>query len=534
MDGENQNFMDSKTIIAIVLMAAIWMGWQSYIAKKYPKPIAAATEKAAPMASDAKVESPATTLGAGPEIKQEASVSETIVPYDGPFWSFDLTSRGMALKNILLKTYTDRKNSPIVLGSSRDHLPLQTNVKDDPNPLQFDIKKISENEYVGTAHYKGTDITKKVVVDSTNYSFLTEIDVKTNGHPFPGVANYISEDSLSGQTKTQKGKQILADPTKWQSVFVAHGTTTDREYTTQEKPHRKTYSSVSMAALGSRYFTLAYVDSSSILPEFAADVNEAKENIFGALIHPLLTGADSMKVKFRLYAGPQAVEIMKAADPRLVDVVDFGRFSIIANPLLSALKIIYSIFHNYGVAIILLTLMVRLIVLPLNIKSYKSMKAMQALQPQMNALREKYKDKPEILNKEMMGLMKVNKVNPLGGCLPTLFQLPVFFALYQVLDHSIELYKSPFMLWISDLSLKDPFYILPILMGITMFIQQKITPTTMDPAQAKVLMFMPVIFSIFMVSLPSGLTLYIFISTLFGITQQFLFMKDKGQKIVAA
>lgn len=531
MDGDNQSFMDSRTIIAIILMAAIWIGWQSYITKKYPRPIVA--EKVATPPEEDKVEHPAQTARA-PEVKVESQATENTISFDDSFWSFEVTSRGMALKNILLKTYTDRKGSPIILGSAREHLPLQTNIKDDPNPLTFDIKKVSETEYVGSAHFNGAEITKKVVVDSKNYSFLTEIDVKTNGHPIAGIADYISEDSLSGQTKEQKGKQILADPTKWQSVFVAHGTTTDREYTTQDKPHKKSYSSVSLASLGSRYFTLAFVDASPVLPEFTADVNAAKENIFGALIHPLLPGADAMKVKFRLFAGPQAVEIMKAADPRLTDVVDFGRFSIIANPLLTALKFIYSVFHNYGVAIILLTLMVRLVVLPLNIKSYKSMKAMQALQPQMNALREKLKDKPELLNKEMMALMKTNKVNPLGGCLPTLFQLPVFFALYQVLDHSIELYKSPFVFWIQDLSLKDPFYILPVLMGVTMFIQQKITPTTMDPAQAKVLMFMPVLFSFFMVSLPSGLTLYIFVSTLFGITQQFLFMKDKSQKIAAA
>jgi YidC/Oxa1 family membrane protein insertase len=123
--------------------------------------------------------------------------------------------------------------------------------------------------------------------------------------------------------------------------------------------------------------------------------------------------------------------------------------------------------------------------------------------------------------------MKAHKANPLGGCLPMLLQLPVFFALFQVLAQSIELYKSPFMLWITDLSVKDPFYVLPVLMGITMFVQQRITPSTMDPQQAKIMMWMPVIFSFFMISLPSGLTLYIFVSTLFGIIQQFVFMKDR-------
>ena len=135
-------------------------------------------------------------------------------------------------------------------------------------------------------------------------------------------------------------------------------------------------------------------------------------------------------------------------------------------------------------AIICMTLVVRLLVLPVNIYSYKSMRAMQAIQPQIKALREKYKDDQATQQKEMMTLMKANKVNPVGGCLPVLLQFPIFIALYQVLGNSIELYQAPFGLWIHDLSLKDPFYILPVLMGLTMFVQQKLTPNTMDPAQS--------------------------------------------------
>lgn len=154
------------------------------------------------------------------------------------------------------------------------------------------------------------------------------------------------------------------------------------------------------------------------------------------------------------------------------------------------------------------------------------MKGMAKIQPQMKELRVKYKDNPQKLNQEVLRLMKEAKANPIGGCLPMLLQIPVFFALYQVLGQSIELYKAPFMLWISDLSLKDPLFVLPILMGITMYAQLKITPTTMEPAQQKVLMFMPFLFTGFMLALPSGLTLYIFISALFGVLQQIYFMKD--------
>jgi YidC/Oxa1 family membrane protein insertase len=152
---------------------------------------------------------------------------------------------------------------------------------------------------------------------------------------------------------------------------------------------------------------------------------------------------------------------------------------------------------------------------------------MQKLQPLISSLRERYKDDPQAMNRETMALWKEHKVNPLGGCLPMLLQLPIFFALYRVLGQSIELYQAPFFGWIHDLSLKDPLYVLPVLMGISMFIQQKTTPTTMDPNQAKFMQFLPLIFVFMMVNLPAGLTLYIFINTLSGIILQQIFMHDR-------
>jgi YidC/Oxa1 family membrane protein insertase len=173
-------------------------------------------------------------------------------------------------------------------------------------------------------------------------------------------------------------------------------------------------------------------------------------------------------------------------------------------------------------------------VLPFNVYSYKSMKAMQVIQPKIQALRERYKDDQQKQQQEMMALMRENKVNPLGGCLPVLLQFPIFIALYQVLGNSIELYQAPFGLWIHDLSLKDPFYILPVLMGVTMFIQQKITPNTMDPAQARIMLMMPLIFTFFMVTLPSGLTLYMWIGAVFSVLQQLWFMREKKPVQTAA
>jgi YidC/Oxa1 family membrane protein insertase len=202
---------------------------------------------------------------------------------------------------------------------------------------------------------------------------------------------------------------------------------------------------------------------------------------------------------------------------------------MISKPLVYIMKAFHSMVDNWGLAIIFLTLLVRLCVLPFNLMSMRSMKAMQKIQPKLTALREKYKEDPMTLNRETMSLMKENGANPLGGCLPMLIQIPIFFALYRVIGSSIELYQSPFFGWITDLSSHDIYYVLPVLMGITMFVQQKLTPSTMDPTQAKIMMFLPLVFSLFMLQLPSGLTLYMFVSTLFGAVQQMIIMRDKPE-----
>lgn len=203
--------------------------------------------------------------------------------------------------------------------------------------------------------------------------------------------------------------------------------------------------------------------------------------------------------------------------------VDFGFFAVLAVPILRGLQFIHKYIPNYGIAIILLTILIRLITFPLQYKSFKSMKKMQTIQPELQLLKEKYKDDSQKMQQETMALFKKAGANPLSGCLPLLLQMPFFFAIYRVLYSAVELVGAPFFGWIHDLSIHDPFYVLPILMAGSMFLQQKLTPqTTVDPTQQKVMMFMPLIFGFIMKSLPAGLVLYIFVSTMVGILQQFL------------
>jgi YidC/Oxa1 family membrane protein insertase len=206
--------------------------------------------------------------------------------------------------------------------------------------------------------------------------------------------------------------------------------------------------------------------------------------------------------------------------------VDFGFFAVLAIPTLRALQFIHKYIPNYGIAIILLTILIRLVTFPLQYKSFKSMKKMQGIQPELQKIKEKYKDEPQKMQKETMDLFKKAGANPLSGCLPLLLQMPFFFAIYRVLYSAVELVGAPFYGWIHDLSIHDPFYVLPVLMGLAMLAQQKMTPqTTVDPTQQKIMLFMPVIFAFIMKSLPAGLVLYIFVSTVVGVIQQTIVYK---------
>ena len=189
---------------------------------------------------------------------------------------------------------------------------------------------------------------------------------------------------------------------------------------------------------------------------------------------------------------------------------------------MEVLKFFNSFVGNYGWSIIILTVLIKILFWPLTQKSYTSMKAMQKVQPEMAKIRVKYKNDKARLNKEVMDLYRKYKVNPLGGCLPMVIQIPVFFALYKVLLEDIGLRHAPFMFWLQDLSAKDPYYITPVVMGITMFVQQKLTPTTLDSAQAKILQYMPLIFTFMFLNFPSGLVIYWLVNNLLTILQQYL------------
>lgn len=242
------------------------------------------------------------------------------------------------------------------------------------------------------------------------------------------------------------------------------------------------------------------------------------------------TSGAGHSASLRLYAGPKEYGALKALGLGLEDTIDFGWFiygswgivKAVAKPLFSVLRFLYEYTHNYGIAIVLLTVGIKLLFVPLQYKSYKSMKDMQLVQPKVLALQTKYKDDRERLNRELIKLYRDHKVNPVGGCLPMLLQMPVFVALFNILYMTIDLRQAPLFLWIKDLSVQDPYYVLPVLMGISMVIQQKIMPTTMDPTQAKVMLLLPAFMTVLFLTFPAGLVLYWLTNNVLTIGQQFV------------
>ncbi|MDP8222905.1 MAG: membrane protein insertase YidC [Candidatus Lernaella stagnicola] len=251
------------------------------------------------------------------------------------------------------------------------------------------------------------------------------------------------------------------------------------------------------------------------------------------LAEPLnIPAGSSKKVVFKAYLGPKKREFISAGNngPKFHfdKSIDFGWFDVIARYLMYALIFFAGLTHNYGVAIILVTVIIKVFMFPLQHKSFKSMRQMAKLQPEIAKLKEKFKDEKEKLNQEMMALYRVHKVNPAGGCLPMLLQLPIFIAFYRALGFAIELRHTPFMFWLQDLSAQDPYFITPLLMGVSMFLSQRMTPSTADPAQQRIMMMMPVIFTFLFLSFPAGLVLYWLTNNILSILQQVVTNKYFG------
>ncbi|WP_040765925.1 membrane protein insertase YidC [Sulfurimonas hongkongensis] len=293
---------------------------------------------------------------------------------------------------------------------------------------------------------------------------------------------------------------------------------------------RKTFTGVELISAFDQY-------SATIMYDFAKDTVITLER--DREDNPVVYFDALQNMSFSGYIGQKEYKVLKNIKPVLTNAIEYGWFTFASKPLFQLLSWLHGIFGNWGWSIIALTLIIRTILYPLTYKGMVSMQKIKEISPKIKELQAKHKGDPQRMNAAVMDMYKKHNANPLGGCLPMILQIPVFFAIYRVLLNAVELQGAPWIMWVSDLSLKDPYYILPILMGASMYYQQRLTPNNFtDPLQEKVFKYLPVIFTLFFLTFPSGLVLYWFVNNLFSIAQQFIvnqqFQNAKEAEIAAS
>ena len=535
--------MEKRALMAVVLSLLILFSYQYFVSKDKETPVDKEISQTQPVEPKKEglegVTREERTLSDSisklPVVKVQ-EVPEKEIPVTTDLYTAVFTTRGAKLKSWKLKKYNDKlgkgaQNIDLAAGGKSDGYPLGLEFSKtsliDPRDVLFEVNKdslsLKDAGEQGSISFswtspQGIKVIKKFTFSAGKY--LVGLDV--------GISNLSDKDTKEDAVLSWKTK---IDPSKKADRYSFSGPVALIDGNLEEVPidkldKDKTYSgTVKWAGYEDKYFI------SSIIPKESrkAKLRMSKSSgdvVSVDIIQPIEPyPGGKMSHSYSLYLGPKDLDVLKSVGADLQKALNFGWFDIIAKPLLIFLKYIDKVTHNFGLAIIVLTIVIKILFFPLTHSSYKSMKDMQKVQPLMIKLKKKYKDDKEKLNKEIMALYRSHKVNPLGGCLPMILQIPVFFALYKALLGSIELRHAPFMFWINDLSAKDPYYITPIIMGASMFIQQKMTPTVGDPMQAKMMLMMPVVFTIMFLNFPSGLVIYWLVNNVLSIGQQFYINK---------
>lgn len=511
------NFFDKNTMLAILLSFVVFFGWQQYMEKKYPKAFSQTAEKQEAVSEGNKSETQ--VLETKEPSTQKAIVAEPIPPdaqkvtFSSDKVDFHISSRGMSILDLRLKEYKRRTGEEIIYP-----LPIQSVAVNEVS--HFNIQKTGESEFTGTATIDNQKVTIIYTVDSNLYRVLTQIKVESTEKKKNKI------EVLSQFKVFPFSSSFLLPPTDYQEFFTSSFGKISRDKVQPDTPFSKNVDQTSIAAFNTQYFAQAFVNQSDLLPSTVSKTTDETASLLWK--YENVEATETFVAKYYVYFGPKKEDVLKSIDETLVDMIDYGVFGIIGRPMHTALLYIYKLVGNWGLAIILITLLLRTLILPAGVYSFRSMKKMQKIQPKLQAIKEKYKNDAQKANQETLLLLRAEKANPLSGCIPALLQLPIFIAFFTMMSSSFELYMQPFYLWIYDLSSKDPFYVFPILAGAAMFFQMRMTPTTTtDPAQAKVMQFMPILFTVFMLSTPSGLALYMFVGSVFSIFQQIIFMKEK-------
>jgi len=498
------------------------------------------TETASPAAasSSGSPTQPVASDGASGTAKEEQTIE-----VDTDLFKAKFSNRGAVLKSWELKRYTTAAEQgpvPVQLvyagGRFKGPLSLVTGdqaVTSDLGSALYhvtqDLSRLDSAHPVGHLTFKYHDVQRNVDVEKEltfhHGSYVVDIAVRTQGLTTPVDVTLGTNFGI----------------VEWGEGFIglmgSASLVDDKVLKETPDGEAERKGDVKWSAIQDKYFL------SVLMPQKASAALAKKEGdklVSAGVRFPASAAGSTMAMQ--LYAGPKEYDTLKGLNAGLEDTIDFGWFvfgswglvKAVAKPIFYVLRFLYEFTHNYGVTIILLTMLIKLMFVPLQYKSYKSMKQMQVIQPKVLAIQNKFKDDRERLNKELIKLYKDHRVNPVGGCLPMVLQMPVFVALFNILYMTIDLRQAPFMLWIKDLSVQDPYYVLPIIMGATMVIQQKITPTTMDPTQAKIMLFLPVFMTFLFVNFPAGLVLYWLTNNTLTITQQVVTERLFGKKWQAA
>ncbi len=545
-----------RTFLAIIISFLILIGYQYFFVGFGPAELPQETSVAQTETTTSAAAVPKTAVLAAPvsslppdgsqKMERPARPARTVT-VDTDFYTASLTEDGGALTSFVLKDYkeTMADGSPgmqMIKVDGEQGLPLEFSWGSVAPATTFYETETEQVAFQGnnghlTMKGRGNGLEIERSYTFSKDSYLLELAVRVK-NVSSGVLQGAAELHQSNRpfSESKAGSQFLfVGPAYYMNESLEEVDSDDFE----TGPKTIT-GQMDWAGYEGTYFLCAILPNngsvSSMTMEAFAD--EGVRMKVSSDLETLQPGEEKLYT-YKVYFGPKKLDIMKSVGSNLHKAVNFGWFDVIAQPTLYLLNFFYGIVRNYGIAIILVTIIFKAVFWPITQKGLKSMKNMQKLQPKMAKLKEKYKGDPTKMNQEVMNLYKTYKVNPLGGCLPMVLQIPVFFALYKVLLMCVELRHAPFMLWISDLSAPDrlpigvdiPYIggipVLTLLMGGSMFLQQKMTPTTADPTQAKIMMFLPVLFTFMFVNFASGLVLYWFVNNLLAIFQQQMINRQK-------
>jgi YidC/Oxa1 family membrane protein insertase len=551
----------SRLLLAIVLSLIIFLAYQFFFAPTPPpqQPAKTAETPAATQDQPAKdsdqakpyvADTESSEISPQPTTEVETpSIAKTIT-VQTPLYEAKISENGAVIYSFLLKQYQERvvKDSPLkqiliddpalgvghlgFVGKSVEGLEKavfstdlaadQLNVTESSRNLTFLWRSPSgvviqkTYSFDAASYVVGLDVTVK---NGSGRSIQDRLAIRLNGrtpgdkrmYSFQGPSALIDDELQQIKIKDLKDQDTFDGKIKWTAIQ-------SRYFMSGLIPDQIEEARLQLSLQSDKYVAAQYQQPQKAIP----------------------TG-NQYTYNYRFFIGPKKISYLKNVGNNLEKLVDFGWFDFIARPCLWLLNKFYSVIPNYGVAIIILTILVKVLLWPLGQKSYKSMSEMKKLQPLMKEIREKYKDDKQRMNQEVMSLYKTYKINPLGGCLPMVVQLPVFFALYRMLYQAIELRHAPFLLWINDLSAPDrlfnftfsiPFMeppygipVLTVIMGASMLLQQKMSPPMGDATQAKMMMFMPIIFTVIFINFSSGLVLYWLVNNILSIAQQYYTQK---------